>query len=472
MLAGLAACLATGASAAGAAGAAGSGGIAPSPASAGPPAAVASTQTPYMGWNTYYGVGGVFDQATIVSVARALLHRGLAQAGYRIVWLDFGWASGARTPSGRIVVSHAQWPRGMRWLTSWLHRHGLLAGIYTDAGWSGCRREGLGSLGHYVQDADQFAAWGFDAVKVDFCGAGQEGLDPRPLYATFAGAVRGNSSHRRMIFNVCNFWVPGQINGREPTLADSSFENADWASGFAQSWRTDTDIGRTGRIRWVNVVRNLENDARDPGVARPGHWNDPDYLGPQLGLSAGEAQAQLTMWAIVAAPLMLGSDPRRLSASSLQMLENPGAIAIDQDPLGVQGYPIPPVTGGAPLATPAATRAARPAPVQPAATAGQVWVKPLLGGAYAVALLNPGPRPQRITTTAAAVGLAPDRRYALDDVWTATSTLTRGRIGAVVPADAAVLYRVTDALPHPGHVSGMSVSLQAREPRSGGRKPA
>src|SRR5438270_13267737 len=83
--------------------------------------------TPYMGWNTYYGVGGVFDQATIVSVARALLGRGLARAGYRIVWLDFGWASGSRDQNGKLIVDRSQWPNGLRWLTGWLHAHGLLA---------------------------------------------------------------------------------------------------------------------------------------------------------------------------------------------------------------------------------------------------------------------------------------------------------------------------------------------------------
>ncbi|MBV8220559.1 MAG: hypothetical protein JO325_19000, partial [Solirubrobacterales bacterium] len=109
---------------------------------------------PYMGWNTYYGVGGVFDEGTILSVARSLLDRGLARAGYRIVWLDFGWASGQRDRHGALVIDRRQWPNGLRWLTGWLHRHGLLAGIYTDAGKSGCHGQGVGSLGHYRQDAD------------------------------------------------------------------------------------------------------------------------------------------------------------------------------------------------------------------------------------------------------------------------------------------------------------------------------
>ena len=109
---------------------------------------------------------------------------------------------------------------------------------------------------------------------------------------------------------------------------------------MAQSWRTDTDIGGTGNIQFSNVLRNLDRDAAHPKAAGPGHWNDPDYLGPQLGMTGGEARAQMTMWAIVAAPLILGSDPRKLSPATIKMLENPEVIAIDQDPLGVQGTAI------------------------------------------------------------------------------------------------------------------------------------
>ena len=87
--------------------------------------------TPYMGWNTYYGVGGHFNEATIKSVADSLISSGLAGAGYKIVWLDYGWATGARDSNGNLVVDASQWPDGMSGLTSWLHAQGLYAGIYT-----------------------------------------------------------------------------------------------------------------------------------------------------------------------------------------------------------------------------------------------------------------------------------------------------------------------------------------------------
>jgi alpha-galactosidase len=354
-----------------------------------------------------------------MSVADALIRRGLARSGYRIVWLDFGWASGARDSHGNLIVDPRQWPHGLSWLTASLHARGLEAGIYTDAGSSGCHRQGVGSLGHYQQDADAFAAWGFDAVKVDFCGAGQEGLRPEGLYAEFAHALAHNSRRRRLLLNVCNFWVPGQIDGTRPSLADSAYSNYRWARRFAQSWRTDTDIGFTRDVKFVNVLRNMDHDAAHPGAAGPGHWNDPDYLGPELGMTPAQARAQLSMWAILAAPLILGSDPRSLSPATIAMLRNRRVIAIDQDPLGIQGR----------------LRATR--------GSAQVWVRPLAGGGRAVALLNRGARAVRIGTTARAIGLRRARAYAVLDVWRNSKHRTSGAISAVVAPDSVVLYRIT-----------------------------
>ncbi|MBV9606457.1 MAG: glycoside hydrolase family 27 protein [Solirubrobacterales bacterium] len=385
-------------------------------AGSGPPALLAPV--PYLGWNTYYGVGGIFGEQTILSVARALMRTGLAGAGYRIVWFDFGWASGRRDASGRVLVDRRQWPHGLRWLTDWLHRRHLLAGIYTDAGRSGCQKLGVGSLGHYRQDADSFGAWGFDAVKVDFCGAGQEGLDPRPLYIRFARALADNASHRRLLMNVCNFWVPGQIDGSRPSYANSAYASYRWAPAIAQSWRTDTDIGSPHNIQWVSVLRNLDRDAAHPTAAGPGHWNDPDYLGPGLGMTASEAQAQLSMWAIVAAPLILGSDPRALPRSEIAMLENRSVLAVDQDRLGIQGTMIR------------------------QSASGQVWIKPLVGGQVAVALLNRGTGPLRISVSAADAGLSAAPSYRVRDLWSHRTTSSAGEISAVVAPDSVVLYRV------------------------------
>jgi alpha-galactosidase len=398
---------------------------------AGSPAAILAP-TPYMGWNTYYQVGGIFNLSTIESVANSLSSTGLENAGYRIVWLDFGWASGARNANGELVVNQSQWRGGMLGLTTWLHQRGFEAGIYTDAGSTGCNGQGVGSNDHYQQDANTFAEWGFDAVKVDFCGAGQEGLDPRLQYQLFASALANNSSHRPMLLNVCNFWTPGRIDGTNPLLASSVYDNYQWAPQLATSWRTDTDIGSTGSITFAGVVRTIGNDSTHPEVAGPGHWNDPDYLGPGLGMTDTEAQSQFSMWAMLAAPLILGSDPRQLSSAEISMLENPWVIAIDQDSLGAQGTLL--VQSGS----------------------SQVWVKPLADGSRAVALFNTGLTPAQITTTASGVGLPSAPTYVLHNLWTNQATTKQKWITALVPAHGVVLYRVTP------DTSAAAASIRAR----------
>ena len=389
-------------------------------------ATMSTVAVPYMGWNPYYASEGGSTEATFKAIADSLISTGLQAAGYKIFWLDYGWASGARDSTGQLTISSTQWPTGMVGFTTWLHQHGFEAGIYTDAGSSGCSSSGVGSYGHYQQDADTFAAWGFDAVKVDFCGAGQEGYAPQPLYQQFSEALANNSSGRPMILNVCNFWTPGQINGTAPTLANSSYDNYQWAPSIGQSWRTDTDIGFVKNIQFQWVLRNLDEDASEPGAAGPpsssilwGHWNDPDYLGPQLGMTATQARSQFSMWAMLAAPLILGNDPRKLSTGTLKMLENTNVLAIDQDSLGAQATLVSQTSGGQ-----------------------QVWAKPLADGSRAVAFLNRSSTAARISTTPAAVGLPPASSYTFLNAWTGTTWTSKGTMDPLVGPDAVVIYRV------------------------------
>jgi alpha-galactosidase len=380
-------------------------------------ARAALAPTPYMGWNTYYGVGGVFDEQTIVSVAGSLIDRGLARAGYRIVWLDYGWASGARNSSGQFVLNQGQWPHGLAWLTAWLHAHGLLAGIYTDAGRSGCYRRGVGSYGHYQQDADQFAAWGFDAVKVDFCGGTEYHLDPAAAYSAFHEAIAANASHRPMLLSICNFQEPEQYGEGAPPLDESAFSSYTFGPTVGNSWRTDTDVGYPGNVPFTDVLRNLDADAAAPQAAGPGHWNDPDYLAPGQGMSVAQFRSQLSMWAMLAAPLMIGDDLTKISSASLAAVQNTEVIAVDQDPAGVQ------------------------ATLLSSAGNGEVWVKPLVDGSRAVALLNRGSSPVRIETSASAVGLPSARSYTLRNLWTHDVSYTGGLISAEVPPYSTVLLR-------------------------------
>jgi len=389
-----------------------------SPAS---PAVLAAT--PYMGWDTYFAFGSAYNEATILDQAHQLIARGLLRAGYRYIWFDVGWWRGTRDASGQITVNPTQWPHGLAWLTGVLHKEGFLVGLYTYAGSSGCGGATTGSFGHYQQDADTFAAWGFDAVKVDFCGGVRQGLNPESQYSQFHQAILNNTSHRRMLLSICNFLQPGQFAAGTPSFALSGFNSWTYGPAVANSWRTDTDVGFPHRVAFSSVLRNIDADAAHPQAAGPGHWNDPDYLAPDQGLSATAYRSQLSMWAMLAAPLMISDDLDTMTATSASDSANPEVIAIDQDPAGVQGTL--------------------------AASAGfaEVWVKPLSDGSRAVALLNRGSTPITINASALGVGLARAARYTLRNVWTHVTTTTSGAFGAVVPGNGTVLYRIAAVVP-------------------------
>ena len=391
-------------------------GPAATPALAAPLAA-----TPYMGWDTYLAFGGQFNEATILDEAHELIARGLEKAGYRYIWFDAGWWLGARDANGNITVNPAQWPHGLAWLTAILHRAGFLVGLYTDAGPSGCGGAGAGSYGHYQQDANTFAAWGFDAVKVDFCGGVRIGLNPQAAYTAFHEAIVNNASHRPMLLNVCNFLQPGQFASGIPAFDGSSFSTWTYAPAIANSWRTDTDVGSPHHLSFPSVLRNADADAAHPQAAGPGHWNDPDYVGPDQGLTGTQLRTQMSTWSMLAAPLMISDDLDTMSAASQSIVSNPEVIAIDQDPAGVQGTLV--------------------------ASAGnaEVWVKPLSDGSRAVALLNRGPAPLQIGASAAGVGLPRAARYTVRDVWAHRTTTTTGTVLATVPGDGTMLYRMSAA---------------------------
>ncbi|HLM87132.1 MAG TPA: glycoside hydrolase family 27 protein [Solirubrobacteraceae bacterium] len=375
--------------------------------------------TPYMGWDTYFALGGRYSESTILAQASELITLGLHKRGYRHVWLDVGWWHGTRGPNGEITVSSGQWPHGLAWLTRTLHAAGFLVGLYTDAGPDGCGGAGQGSYGHYQQDADTFAAWGFDAVKVDFCGGAEHGLNPAAAYAAFHQAIEDNSSHRPMLLSICNFLQPEQYGEGRPLLDESAFSSYTFGPTVGNSWRTDTDVGLPGNVPFTDVLRNLDADAAAPQAAGPGHWNDPDYLAPDQGMSTTQFRSQLSMWAMLAAPLMISDSLEKIDRSSVEYLQNSEVIAIDQDPAGVQGTLLS-ASGG-----------------------GEVWVKPLVDGSRAVALLNRGSSARRIVTNAGAVGLPAAASYRVRDVWSHTTSATGGTIAAEVPGDGTVLLRVS-----------------------------
>jgi len=374
--------------------------------------------TPYMGWDTYLAFGGNITEAKVLAQASELVSLGLQRRGFRYVWLDVGWWHGQREPNGEIAVNRSQWPHGLAWLTRTLHAAGFLVGIYTDAGPDGCGGAGQGSYGHYQQDADTFAAWGFDAVKVDFCGGSELHLEPAQAYTAFHEAIVHNSSGRPMLLSICDFLQPEQAGEGLPGLIDSAFSSFSFGPAVGNSWRTDTDVGLPGNVVFSDVLRNMDADAADPQAAGPGHWNDPDYLAPDQGMSATQFRSQLSMWAMLAAPLMVSADLTKISRASVAALANEEVLAVDQDPAGIQGTLVA------------------------ASGEGEVWVKPLADGARAVALLNRGTTPLRISATAAGAGLGAYPAYTWRDLWAHRTVADAGSFSATVPGDGTVLLRL------------------------------
>jgi alpha-galactosidase len=232
-----------------------------------------------------------------------------------------------------------------------------------------------------------------------------------------------------MLLDICVFPQPGQVGNGFPSFANSAFESFSFGPGVGNSWRTDTDVGSPTGITWNAVVRNMDADATQPLAAGPGHWNDPDYLGPNLGLTDAQFQTQFSMWAMLAAPLMFSINISTLTAPSVATLSNAQMIAIDQDRLGRQGQQAPP---GDVTSTPASAN-------------GEIWVKPLEHGDFAVALLNLGATPLTISSTAQTLGITAASSYTLANVWAGGTTTTGGSISATVQSDSTVVYVVTPA---------------------------
>jgi alpha-galactosidase len=295
----------------------------------------------------------------------------------------------------------------MAWLAQYIHSKGLRAGIYEESGDAACRNGG--ALGHVQQDINTFASWGFDALKVDYCGdEARLHRDPAEVFGEFSQAIVHDSPHRWMILNACD---PDTWDAYPLT----SFAAWEWGPRVATAWRTDTDLTWPGGISWAHLLRNIDSDAAHPQAAGHGHWNDPDYLAPSW-FPPEQVQAQLTMWAILAAPMMVSANLDTLSASTVAMLTNRAVLAISQDPLGVQGRAVKRIGGV------------------------ELWVKPLADGDKAVALLNRGYRNRRVTVDARELGL----RGALDvrEVYTGAHWKTSRGITLTVAGTSARLLRV------------------------------
>jgi hypothetical protein len=387
---------------------------------------------PPMGWSSWNSFANLIDTKIVMQQTQALIDSGMAKSGYQYINIDEGWWLGERDAHGNIVVQPQQWPAltpgerpgDMSNIVRFIHRHGLKAGIYTDAGEDGCGFYGpdlgppmphTGSVNYYDQDFLQFARWGFDYVKVDWCGGAKHNLDPALQYAAVAHAIERaeKMTGRRLYYSICDWgnnspwtWAPG-IGGIT-----------------ADIWRTSGDIvppivantASSNRLAsFAGVLSNFDQGIH-PAAEHTGFYNDPDMMVVGMaGLSEQENRVHMSLWAISGAPLLEGADLTKLSPATLAILTNPEIIAIDQDSLGVQAIK-----------------------VDEPGTGLEVWTKPMpAAGEHAVLLLNRTPAsPFRFEVRWDQIGLSPSDSASVRDAWTGKDLGSHvGSFATTVPAE-------------------------------------
>jgi len=292
---------------------------------------------PPMGWASWNSFAGTITYSIIKAQADAFVSNGLKAAGYQFVNIDEGWWQGTRDSSGNITTIAADWPGGMQAIADYIHGLGLKAGIYTDAGKDGCgyyyptgrpAAPGSGSEGHYDQDFLQFSKWGFDFVKVDWCGGSAEGIDAKTAYTAISNSIQKATAQtgRQMVFSVCDWGNQSPWN---------------WAPSISTMWRTSGDIIYYGGTADMNRVLPNFDSALHPTAQSPGHYNDPDMLIVGMtGFSLAQNRTHMALWAISGAPLLAGNKLDSMSADTKSVLTNSEVIAIDQDPLAKQGVKV------------------------------------------------------------------------------------------------------------------------------------
>ena len=371
-----------------------------------------------MGWASWNTFASSIDYSTIKAQADALVSSGMAAAGYNYVNIDDGWWQGARDSNGKIVTDESLFPGGMKAMADYIHSKGLKAGICTDAGKDGCgyyfpttraAAPNTGSEGHYQQDMQTFQEWGYDFVKIDWCGGNAEGLDQETTYkaiSTANDAAAAITGHK-LVLSFCEWGTGNPWN---------------WGAGTAPMWRTSTDILFWGNSpSTANMLANFDKTLH-PSSQHTGYYNDPDMLMVGIsGFTAAQNRTHMGLWAISGAPLIAGNNLTTMSSTTASILKNSEVIAIDQDARGLQGVKVAEDTTGL-----------------------QVYSKVLSGtGKRAVLLVNRTSAAANITARWADLGLT-TASASVRNIWTATDAGSFGTsYTAGVPAGEAVLLTVS-----------------------------
>ena len=361
-------------------------------------------RTPPMGWNSWNRFHCNVSEDLIKQTADAMVSSGMRDAGYQYVVIDDCWQV-SRDKDGNIVPDAQRFPSGMKALADYVHSKGLKFGLYSDAGTGTCQKR-PGSRGYEFQDARQYAAWGADFLKYDWCNASTQ--DSRASYAIMRDALK--LAERPIVFSICEW------GSTKPWL---------WAADVGNLWRTTGDItdcwdcpqrkgGGLGVVQILDLQHGLES------FAGPGHWNDPDMLEVGNGkMTTTEYRSHFSLWCILAAPLMSGNDLRSMTPEITEILTNKEVIAIDQDPLGMQGRR---VRDEGDL---------------------EVWSRQLQDGSRAVILLNRSSSDASITANWPELGYPAQIAATVRDLWQHKDLgKFTGKFSASVPPHGVVMVTV------------------------------
>jgi alpha-galactosidase len=362
-------------------------------------------RTPPMGWNSWnkFACQGI-NEKVVRETADAMASNGMKDAGYEFVIIDDCWQTG-RDEAGNIVADASRFPSGMKALGDYIHSKGLKFGIYTDVGTMTCAKR-PGSIGHEYQDARQYANWGVDYLKEDWCNT-LPGQNSESSYTLMRNALA--AAGRPIVFSICEW------GSTKPWL---------WAGPVGNLWRATGDIqdcwdckkswGGNGVTQILDLMNGLES------YAGPGHWNDPDMLEVgNGGMTKEEYRAHFSMWALFSAPLLAGNDISNMTPDTKEILLNKEVIAVDQDALGQQGRRVK-KTGDL-----------------------EIWSKQLQDGGRAVALLNRGPSTAKISLAWTDIGYPDGLSASVRNLWTKEeSAAVRSGYSAEVPSHGVVMIKV------------------------------
>ena len=335
--------------------------------------------TPPMGWNTWNTFAGNCNESLVKETANAMIANGMRDAGYVYVVIDDCWALKERDKDGKLVPDPAKFPSGMKALSDYLHANGFKFGMYGCAGKTTCGGY-PGGRGHEFQDALQYASWGVDYFKYDWCDHGT--ANGPESYRIMSDAIR--AAGRPIVFSLCEW---GQ---NMPWL---------WAEPVGHLWRTTGDIGASyasgGKNKWEHGWKELlDMNAGLEKYAGPGHWNDPDMLEVGNGsMTLAENRAHFSLWCVLAAPLIAGNDVRSMKPEIRAILTNRDVIAIDQDKLGHQGFRYS------------------------VGKEREIWAKELSNKEWAVCVLNTGAGPAKLTVDLRELTFLTEQYYDVTDVW-------------------------------------------------------